>query len=206
MTDQATDAGRAIPEDDLVLTVTCRDPRVTRQETPQLRWFAAHLTAETVSEDGADDDLVITDLADAEVVLVGLGAGLGEAFLQADGIDYDLAGPLEALLELDRTSGLEKTFPGARVVLIVDQVSVPGPLRGHGYAAAMIRELATHFGFLAGRGLVLAWPSPAGVEHLDPFTARAATRRLEAILGTVRMQPVGDSPIWCATFQEINES
>jgi len=91
-------------------------------------------------------------------------------------------------------------------VLIVDQVSVPGPLRGHGYAAAMIRELAMYFGFLAGRGLLLAWPSPAGVEQLDPFTARAATRRLEAILSTAGMQPLGDSPIWCATFQAINKS
>jgi len=204
MTDRP--AGTAIDEDDLALTVTCRDARASRRETPQLRWFTAHLAAESLPEDWGDDQPVVTDLADAEMVLVGLGAGLEEAFLQADGIDYDLAGPLEALLELDRTTGLEKTFPDLRVVLIVDQVSVLGPLRGHGYAAAMIRELATHFGFLAGRGLLLAWPSPASVEQLDPFTARAATRRLEAILNTLGMRPLGDSPIWCATFHTISES
>lgn len=94
------------------------------------------------------------------MVLVSLDAGLEEAFLQADGIDYDLAGPLEALLELDRTTGPEKTYPDVRVVLIVDQISVPEPVRGHGHGARRIRELAAHLQFLAGTGVLLAWPSP----------------------------------------------
>ncbi|WP_145229158.1 N-acetyltransferase [Rudaeicoccus suwonensis] len=189
--------------EDLVLTVTCRESRFARHDTSLLRWFTAHLATETLTEeDGADP--VVTDVADAEVVLVSLQDGLAAAFLEADGIDGDISTPLEHLRHRGDDTTMARQLPGMSHVLILDQIEVPEQLRGRGYGTTMIREIVDHFDYLLPATVVLAWPSPTNLDDLDPFTARAAVGRMETVLDNVGMQRLDDSPFWCATLTQLH--
>lgn len=183
---------------DVVLTLTCQDTASARADLPALRWFEATLGL----QDLADNLEQTTDVAHAQAVLVGLQDGLDEAFLQVDGYSGELAAPMEDLMQLARDGTLTRLVPPPRTVLIVDQLVVPDAARGRGHGQQMLQELAAHFGFLTGPGLMLAYPSPYGWPDMDPFTLRVATRRLEAILTQAGFHQVLEGSTWWATYTD----